>query len=175
MRRLTPAVKFVPVLLLPVLALMAGCGNDTPEEPMADDAAAVAAVKAANAAPPPMASIALQPINYREIEAHDLYGTSCAFAPEGGGIAALFLAMPDAGYLKLDGKLVQLAADAGSPELPYLAHERYDGEAFSARLSVAGAARGDGPETERYTGRLTIEDANGRAVYDAPGTVQCGA
>ena len=163
---------------LPIIALLvlAGCDESpmTPAEQRAQDERDIAMVEDANrAAAKP---IAPEPILYPDIEANNLYGTSCAFAPSDGGLGAVMIGMTDEGYLKLDGDLVRLAADKGSPELPFGARGRYAGRAYAAELMVApGEGKQMGAESVNYEGRLTVRDSGGTIVYDKPGTVQCGS
>ncbi len=129
----------------------------------------------ANQKPPPE-RLALDPIRYREIEKFGLYGAGCSFAPNGGGLGAVALAMADKGYFLREGELHTLAADMGSAELPYLARRKYDGLEFSFTLDLEGAeGQQSGYETTDYRGELTIRDSSDNVVYNATGPVQCGA
>ena len=157
----------IPMALL----ALAACSSEPTEE---ERQAAVAEVEATQS-PPPL-SIEPQPILYPEIEANDLYGAGCSFAPDGGGLGAVAIAMAETGYLKLEDAIVELAADTGSAELPYLARSEYDGTTYSFRLTIdeqSGAPSGD--ETSDYSGELTVFDPQDRSVYQATGIVQCGA
>ena len=98
----------VSIILL-ALTLTA-CSNEPNEE---ERAAAVAEVEA-NRIPPPE-ELQLEPIRYREIEKNELYGTGCSFAPDGGGMSAVALAMAETGHFLRGDKLITLAADKGSP------------------------------------------------------------
>ena len=155
---------------VPLLALaMAACSSEVSEE---ERAAAVAEVEAAQV----QQELELGAIRYREIEQHDLYGAGCSFAPEGGGLSAVALAMAEEGHFLLDGELITLAADKGSAELPYLARREYDGLAYSMTLDLdeAGGEQ-SGEETSDYPATLTIRDAREQVVYEKPGIAQCGA
>ena len=173
-------IRALPILSLALLA--ASCGESpAPEGETAESPAStaedpeVAAVKAANDAPPPLAEIELQGIGYPDIEQHDLYGVGCNFAPKNGGLAAVFLGQDDRGVIKLGGDIVTLAADKGSPTLPYSAHEHYVGTEYSADLTVSGEGSPSGEEAVDYAGQLVIRDAHERTLYDEAGIVQCGA
>ena len=160
-------------LLLSWVVLLSACGP-TPEEQAAADARDVAEIKA-NQTPPPI-PLKLDPIRYREIEKFDLYGAGCAFAPDGGGLAAVALAMGEEGYLIRDGELLRLAPDAGSTELPYLARQKYTGREYSFTLELDEASgKQSGEETSDYRGELTVRDSYDRIVYSAKGLTQCGA
>ena len=156
------------VLLL--AAALAACTSEPTEE---ERAAAVAEVEA-NQVPAPEQ---LEPgaIRYREIEQYDLYGGGCSFAAQGGGLAAVALAMAETGHFLKDGELVTLAADKGSAELPYLARREYDGKAYSMTLDLdEDAGERSGEETSDYPATLTIRDANEQVVYEKTGIAQCG-
>ncbi len=164
----------IPILPLVPLVL-AGCGDErSAEERAAADARAVAEVEASQV-PPPQA-FSPQPILYPDIEKHRLYGAGCSFAPEGGGLGAVALAMADQGFMKRDGALMRFAADKGSAELPYLARSEYDGKVYSFTLDLdRESGERSGMETSDFDAALTVRDAKGRVVYDAPGIAQCGA
>jgi len=159
----------VSIVLLAV-TLMA-CSNEPNEE---ERAAAVAEVEA-NRIPAPE-ELQLEPIRYREIEKNELYGTGCSFAPDGGGMSAVALAMAETGHFLRGDKLITLAADKGSPELPYLARRKYDGAAYSMTLDLDEAeGEQSGEETSDYPATLTIRDASEQVVYRKSGIAQCGA
>lgn len=151
--------------------LVAGCSDKMTEE---EREAAVAEVEAAQEVPPEM--LTLDPIRYPEIEKYDLYGAGCGFAPDGGGLGAVALAMAEEGYLIRNGELLRFAADTGSRELPYLAHSKYTGleYSFTLELNEAGGQQ-SGMETTDYRGQLTVRDSGDRVVYQAKGITQCGA
>ena len=156
-------------IVLLALTLMA-CSNEPNEE---ERAAAVAEVEA-NRIPPPE-ELQLEPIRYREIEKHELYGAGCSFAPTGGGLAAVALAMPDTGHIIVDGEMLTLAADKGSAELPYLARSKYDGTEHSMELDLdQDAGEEVGAEVSDYPATLTIRNARDQIVYNQSGIAQCG-
>jgi hypothetical protein len=120
-------------------------------------------------------AIAPQKILYPDIEANELYGLSCAFVPDGGGIGAIALAMPGGGYLKLDGKIVKLEPanpdqDIGPPQMAFHGDE----QSFTLSLDEASFRR-DGIETATYDAQLSITDKGGGELYSASGMAQCGA
>ncbi|MFW2350599.1 hypothetical protein [Qipengyuania sp.] len=158
-------------LVLVCALALAACSNEPTEE---ERAAAVAEVEA-NQTPPPE-QLELAPIRYREIEQHDLFGAGCSFAPEGGGLSAVALAMAETGHFLRGSELVTMAADKGSRELPYLARRKYDGKAYSMVLDLDEAeGEQSGEETSDYPATLTIRDSNEQVVYRKPGMAQCGA
>ncbi|HAD16382.1 MAG TPA: hypothetical protein DCF81_05755 [Erythrobacter sp.] len=159
-------------ILIVLLALtLTACSNEPNEE---ERAAAVVEVEA-NRIPPPE-ELQLEPIRYREIEKNELYGTGCSFAPDGAGMSAVALAMAETGHFLRGDKLITLAADKGSPELPYLARRKYDGAAYSMTLDLDEAeGEQSGEETSDYPATLTIRDASEQVVYRKSGIAQCGA
>ncbi len=164
-------------LLLAISTLaLASCGGEklTPEEQAAEDARARQMVEEVNNGV--VIPIAPQAITYPDIEENELYGVSCAFVPEGGGVAAIMLAMLDKGYMKLDGEMVRLSADKGSVELPYGARSRYFGKEYSVNLALdEDSERQVAAESVNYDGGLTVKDAQGNTVYEMAGAVQCGS
>ncbi len=159
------------VLLVP-LALLAACGEDKPTE--AESAERIAEIERVNE------GVALpidpEPILYPDIEQAGLFGASCAFAPEGGGMAPILLAMEDAAHMKIDGEIASFAPDAGVQKGPQIAWTKYDGKAASLNLGLGKelGQEGDGGVV-RYEARLTLRDGKERIVYDAVGEAQCGA
>jgi hypothetical protein len=162
------------LLLVGALAL-ASCGDEIPSQKQAErDARDIALVKRANrgVAMP----IVPQPILYPEIEKNEIYGTSCAFAPDGGGVGAIAIAMADDGFMKLDDRLVRFAADVGSTALPSGARSKYSGRRYAFELTLSG---GEGKrvaaEATTYDGQLTVRASNGDTVYEQTGEIQCGS
>ena len=155
--------------------LLVACGDDlTPEEKNRADERDIAMVEKANRGE--AVPVAPQPILFRDIESNNLYGASCAFVEEGGGIGSIALAMIDDGYMKIDGKLIRFAADKGSPEFPMGARARYVGKQYEFDLDrEPGHGRSAGLETVNYDGRLTVWDSKHNVVYDKPGLLQCGS
>ncbi|MBX7481333.1 hypothetical protein [Qipengyuania qiaonensis] len=158
-------------IILLLAMVLAACSSEPTEE---ERAAAVAEVEA-NQAPPPE-QLELAAIRYLEIEKYELYGAGCSFAPDGGGLSAVALAMADKGYFLRGDDMITLAADMGSAELPYLARRKYDGKAYSMTLDIEeGAGERVGDEVSDYPATLTIHDDNDQIVYRKSGIAQCGA
>lgn len=161
-------------MLLPVVLTACAAEEPSATERAAEDEAKIAAVEQAQEIPP--TPISLEPIGYPDIEKHDLFGASCAFAPEGGGLGAHVLAKEDGAYIKLDGKVERLAPDPGSPELPLGARGKYDGKRNSLILDI-GREEGkqSGMETVNYPARLIVRNERDQVVYEASGIAQCGS
>ncbi|MEZ5682509.1 MAG: hypothetical protein R3E14_14565 [Erythrobacter sp.] len=154
-----------------VLLSLAACSSEPNE---AERKAAVAEVEANQEAPAEV--LEPRPILYPDIEKNGLYGAGCSFAPDGGGLGAVALAMADEGYMKRGEEILQFAADKGSDELPYLARRKYDGKDYSFSLDLDRDSEApSGEETSDYSGTLTVRDGKDRVVYSATGIVQCGA
>ncbi|TCD05147.1 hypothetical protein EYB45_06500 [Erythrobacteraceae bacterium CFH 75059] len=153
---------------------MAACsGASPPQEQDAEDERAIAAVR--DAQRPPPEPLDLQPITFADIEREDLFGAGCVFMPD-GSTRTLALAQVDRGALKLDGRVVRFAPDAGSSEHPYGTRARYTGPAHSFRLTIASdAGRQSGYETTDYPGELEVRDRYDRVLMQMAGRVQCGA
>lgn len=162
------------LLFVGALAL-ASCGEETSSQNQAEqDARDIALIKKVNrgVAMP----IDPQPILYPEIEKNEIYGASCAFAPDGGGVGAIAIAMADDGYMKIDGKLVRFAADGGSTALPSGARSKYSGRKYAFELTLGGGeGRRAAAEATIYDGQLTVRASNGDTVYEQTGEIQCGS
>ncbi|WP_150124945.1 hypothetical protein [Tsuneonella mangrovi] len=157
------------------LFALAGCGQGlTQAERQAQDAKDVAEVKAANTPPPKM--ITPQAILYPDIEKAGIYGASCGFVPDGGGLRAIAIAMEDQGYMKIDGEMVIFAADKGSRQLPGAAREHYDAHDYGFTLDIAeNQSSGTDPESHNYPAVFVLRDGQGRSVFEAQGMAQCGS
>lgn len=153
---------------------LAACGDNLSEEERAtQDNADIAAVEASQK--PPVIPIDPQAIRYPDIEKNQIYGASCAFAPEGGGLGAIVIAMADAGYMKLGGSLQRFAPDAGSAENPLGTRERYTGSSNSFTLQLLESeGEKSGIETMDFDAQLTVRDSSDRVVYQENGIAQCG-
>lgn len=153
---------------------LAACGEAPDEETAKENAQAVAEVEAHQDPPPEVLTPEI--IKYPDMEKHEIYGAGCSFVPEGGGLGAIAIGMADEGYMKLGGEILVFAADKGSPELPYLARQKYDGLKYSFTLQLEqGNPANEGKEVVDFPARLTVNDGGGRAVYQSAGMAQCGA
>lgn len=163
---------------LAILTMMlSSCSGEPDKDDLAakarEDEAAIAAVEAAQTPPPE--PVALSAITFPDVERENLFGAGCNFAPAGGGMGAVAMAQNEAGYLKIDDKVVRFAPDAGSKELFYGARQKYTGTSNSFELTLGGEGKQSGYEVTDYSGRLVVRDRADRVVYDAKGLVQCGA
>ena len=165
--------------LIAISALaLAGCeAAPGPAGNASSDAEAVAMVKKAQDSKPPLRAVSSGRILVADLDKHDLYGAGCTFAPEGAGAADfVFLGDDVRGAVKIDGAIVILAADSGSPALPYGARERYTGKEFSIQLAKgAGEGIAASEESAGWPCTLTIRDQWERPIYTANGSLECGA
>ncbi|OZA91664.1 MAG: hypothetical protein B7X57_09835 [Erythrobacter sp. 34-65-8] len=154
------------VLIMAVLAV-AGCGSEADRR---DAAAKVAEIEQANegvAVP-----LKPEPILYPDIEQHALTDPACAFAPDGGGMAPVLLAMEDRAVMRLSGDIAEFAPDNGVQKGPGVAWTRYDGLAYSIHFGL-GTEQPEEPGGKRYEATLEVRDGADRAVYRASGYAQC--
>ncbi len=161
--------------LLVCSLLLAGCGDQMSNaEQKAKDDADVAYVAGLQAKDPPPKPILPQAIGYPDIEQYKLFGATCAFAP-GDSIGAIVLAMDETAWMKLEDKMVRLAADQGGEKLSMGTWRHYDGKEYSLELTIERtAATSPATETVNYPGTLAVRDAFGQLVYGSKGTLQCG-
>lgn len=158
----------------------AACGSDVlPDEQDLLDEQAVAMVEQANAVEPPLEAVVPEPILYPDIETHDIYGASCAYAP-GTSLGARVIARQADAYIKLDGEIIRFAADPGARELAYGTRSLYNGREYSLRLQIDGEGKVSGPDGEasevlEYEGTISLRDRWDRVIYTGTGSVQCGA
>jgi len=112
-------------------------------------------------------------ILYPDIERHDIYGASCAYAP-GTSLGARVIARQADAFMKIDGEIVLFAADPGARELPYGTRSLYNGREYSLRLEIAGDGMQSGEEVMEYEGTINLRDQYDRVIYSGTGTAQCG-
>lgn len=148
--------------------LLASCGEETKDKRETIDSETVDKALAGKAIP-----IDLEPIRLPDIEKHQLYGTSCAFAAEGGGLGAVAIAMEDAGYLKIRKEVRRFAADKGSAKLLFGMHVQHDGLANSFDLEPSGEMPQAIGGSVTFPGKLTVRDDHERVVYERAGEIQC--
>ncbi|MCB2065954.1 MAG: hypothetical protein KDE15_04850 [Erythrobacter sp.] len=166
--------------LLGALPLLAACGEQLSEsEQQAQDRAMVERVREANDAAPPLVEVVPDPILYPDLEAQDLFGLQCAYAP-GTSLGARVIARETDAWVKLNGEMIRLAADQGSRELPAGTRSLYTGRDFSLRLDVEdkgdGEAEGEGANAATLLeGTVWLRDRWDRVIYQGTGAVNCGA
>lgn len=154
------------VLILPLLLLVPAC--DQPDQRSSDDK--IAEIEQANRGQ--AVPVAPEKILYPDIERHALTDPACAFAPEGGGLAPVALAMADRAVMKVSGDIVEFAPDKGAAKGPNPAWTKYDGREWSLRLAFGAPADG-AVSGRRYAATLELRDGKDRPVYQASGYAQC--
>jgi hypothetical protein len=153
------------LLALGLVVAVAAC--DSKEDKAAADARDIAAVEAANHAPPPRIKLALQPILFPDIQQARLYDKGCAFVPDGGGLGAVLMTDSKRAAIKTGDAMVILASDPGSAAMPAGTWSRYTGKAYALTLTRSG----DGDES--FPGKLVVTDPADQVAYEASGLVQC--
>ncbi len=157
-----------------MLPLLAACGGELdPEERALRDDRLVAMVERANDAAPPLHEVTPEPLLYPDIERHDLYGPSCAYAP-GTNLGTRVIAREADAFMKIDGVVMRFAADPGSRALPLETRTLYNGRQFSLRLRIEGEGAESPGGKANYEGTVELRDPHGRIVYEGTGLAQCG-
>ena len=155
--------------------LLAACGKDepSPSEQARMDEEDVAAVEAAQVPPP--APVTPERIGMPDIEKYDMFGAGCNFAP-GTSIAPVALLQPKRGFMKIEGKVIPFAPDAGSGDLPLGAKGKYTGATYSFVLDLASEeGKQSGSETINYPARFELRNEHDQIVFQSDGTAQCGS
>lgn len=153
-------------MILPFLVLLGACGDEpgmTRDEKLAE-------IEQANEG----VAVPVTPdrILYPDIERHGLTDPACAFAPDGGGMAPIALAMADRAVMNVGGEIVEFAPDNGVQKGPAVAWTKYDGRAWSLRLGL-GRAEDSPLSGQRFEATLELRDGKDRVVYAAEGYAQC--
>lgn len=162
-------------ILTMAMGALAGCGDDlSAEERAARDAAMAERVRAANETPPPLVEIVPEAIGYPEMEANDLLGLACAYAP-GTSMGARVIARESDAYMKIDGEMQRFAADPGSRELPANTRSLYNSREYTLRLEQEDEIAEGEIEDTTYGGTIWLYDRWDRVAYTGTGTVNCGA
>ena len=185
MRRIVFALFLLPVLV--------ACGaSEAPEEPIDMD-------KINEDAMGPVDRIEPEPLTFRKLSEHDLFGAGCNFTPDASE-ELVFVADQSRAHFLLENRLVGMSPDVGSRELPYGVRTEYDGLTHSAEIWLAmdteqpqeteqvqdseqaidaeqpqDTEQLQAPEVTYYRGTLEIRDPRGRHAYSATGQWECGA
>ncbi len=157
-----------------VILLTAACGEaplDAEQESY--DAAVVERVREANDAEPPLAEVVPETIGYPDMEANDLLGLACSYAP-GTSMGVRVIARETDAYMKIDGELMRFAADPGSRELPANSRTLYNSRQYALRLAIDDIVAEGEIEDTSYEGTLWLYDRWDRVVYTGTGTAVCG-
>lgn len=165
-----------PVLIC-MATMLVSCGDDLSEAERAEeDRAVVERVREANDTAPPMEEVVPETILYPDIEANDLFGLACSYAP-GTSMGARVIAREADAFMKVEGEMLRFAADPGSRELPAKTRSLYNGREYSLRLEIDenSIVEGIGPEPALFEGTVWLRDRWNRVVYTGTGAVNCGA
>lgn len=163
-----------PVLVC-LCAALVSCGDNISDAERAEqDRALAERVREANDTAPPLVEIVPEPILYPDIEANDLFGLACSYAP-GTSMGARVIAREADAFIKVDGEMLRFAADPGSRELPAKTRSFYNGREYSMRLDIGNkqAAGEDAPAL--MEGTVWLRDRWDRVIYQGTGAVECGA
>ncbi len=162
-------------LAIAALVLVLGACSDqlTAEEQAAEDAALAERVREANDTGPPLEEVVPETIGYPDMEANDLLGLACAYAP-GTSMGVRVIARETDAYMKIDGEMVRFAADPGSRELPAGSRTLYNSREYALRLAVNEVVAEGELEDTTYEGTMWLYDRWDRVVYTGTGTANCG-
>ena len=167
------------LLILCPLVLVAACGKseERAARKASEDAAAIAAVEAAQNFKPPVQPVKLEPITHQDVEANNLYGAGCNFVGAGDPQSPLVIAQSGRAIIKTGGELTVLFADIAGQKLEMGAWEHYTGKRNTLTLRRTGSAKGTpaGYEVTRFEAKLTVFDEFGRTVLEQTGPLDCGS
>lgn len=127
-------------------------------------------------APPLPPTNAIEPgtIDYFDITKNKLYGSGCNFVADGGGMGAILMALEADAVLKLNGKLIKIAADKASKPLKQGSWTRYKDPAYTLTLAPVDDGKGKvNGVVEILTAQMTLSDGAGKVLFTAKGQAQC--
>ena len=159
------------------LALIAAACSPDPAQQAREDAAAVAAVNAAQNRIPPLKALALEQLSPGDFARMDDKGASCAFylgtVPEAH---ALMVSRPSYGWIKVNSELMRLISDSGSSTGPLGTRSHYTGADLTARIEPGNAGRMASDEPRQIvSAQLIVRDRWDRVVFAAAGEQRCAA
>ena len=153
---------------------LASCGENLPSEELTDQPGETeAAAEDFSTSGSQSNELEPDPILYPDIERHEMFGASCAYAT-GNSLGARVIARQSDAFMKLEGEVIRFVADVESEELPYGTRSSYKASDFALVLDVSGAGDQSGPEVMAYEGTISLRDQNDREVFSSSGTAQCG-
>lgn len=158
---------------LVLLALLSACGQSK-EGRARDDAAAIAAVKAAQNQLPPIRLIVPEALLPDDLGRIDASGGRCSLVLPSGA-APVLVTMGSYGWIKLDSELIKLAADIGSDHGPVRTWSHYVGKQITLRVEPADTDTAPGSGPVRHRVKLVVRDAWDRIVFAADGAQACQA
>ncbi len=163
-----------PVLVC-LCAALVSCGDNISDAERAEqDRALAERVREANDTAPPLVEIVPEPILYPDIEANDLFGLACSYAP-GTSMGARVIAREADAFIKVDGEMLRFAADPGSRELPAKTRSFYNGREYSMRLEIGNKQAAEEDTPALMEGTVWLRDRWDRVIYQGTGAVECGA
>lgn len=148
------------------LAALGGC-SEAEQRPASEKVAEIERANDGTAV-----AVSPEPILYPDIEANQLTDPACSFAPEGGGMAPVLLAMDERAVMKIGREIAEFAPDKGSAKVAQLGWSKYDGRAYSIRFKL-GEQDAGAPSGNRFAASLELRDGQDRVVYQAQGYAQC--
>ncbi len=154
---------------------LASCGDELSDAERADqDRELAERVREANEVAPPLIEVVPEPLLYPDMEANDLFGLACSYAP-GTSMGVRVIAREADAFVKIDGDVIRFAADPGSRELPANSRSLYNGREYSLRLQIDDKRTDDATGSAFYEGTVWLRDRWDRVIYQGTGTVSCGA
>lgn len=162
--------------VLALALLGAGCTPD-PASQAREDAAAVAAVNAAQNRIPPLKELGPGRLTSEDLSRMDDNGTSCAFylGTERQN-RALMVARPSYGWIKIDSELIRLISDSGSEAGPLGTRTRYTGKDVTVRIEPRSGSPATSHEPRQiFPAKLIVRDRWDRVVFATAGEQRCAA
>lgn len=150
------------------LVILVGCADEPRANETLTDEQAIAMVNKMNE--PPVIPLRPDAITRQDVIGGNLEDIACGFV-QPSDADPIFVAGPEKGWLKLDGRIVELVADRSSDAVASLPADKYIGLRNWLTLSRQRENAGEDGSTSDL---IVIHNAHEKVVFRGGGSLRCG-